>query len=77
MPLTLEKAVRGKQYLIKEIRGGGPVLRVLDLGLVPGTVIEFIRCAPFGDPGQYKVRGFYLSLRKEEARHILVEATGP
>ncbi|MEW6275490.1 MAG: FeoA family protein [Bacillota bacterium] len=74
MPLTLEKAVRGKKYLIREIRQSGPALRILDLGLVPDTEIELVRVAPFGDPGQYKVRGFYLSLRKEEARNILVEA---
>jgi len=74
MPLTLEKAVRGKKYLIREIRQSGRDLRILDLGLVPDTEIELVRVAPFGDPGQYKVRGFYLSLRKEEARNILVEA---
>lgn len=74
MPLPLEKAIPGKKYLIKEIGKAGSARRILDLGLVPDTVIEPVRVAPFGDPVQYKVRGFYLSLRKEEARHILVEA---
>lgn len=74
MPFPLEKAAQGKKYLIKEIKGSGPVLRLLDLGLVPETVIELVRFAPLGDPVQFKVRGFFLSLRKDEARHILVEA---
>jgi ferrous iron transport protein A len=74
MSLTLEKVARGRKYMIKEIREAGPATRLLDLGLVPETEIELIRAAPFGDPFQFKVRGFYLSLRKEEARNILVEA---
>jgi ferrous iron transport protein A len=73
VPVTLEKTTSGKKYLIKDILEAGPFRRVLDLGIVPGTIIEMIRTAPFGDPVQFKARGFHFFLRKEEARHILVE----
>lgn len=71
--LTLEKTTGGKKYLIKEILEDGPFRRILDFGIVPNTIIEMIRTAPFGDPVQFKARGFHFSLRKEEARQILVE----
>lgn len=73
VPVTLEKTTSGKKYLIKEVLEAGSFQRVLDFGIVPGAVIEMIRTAPLGDPVQFKARGFHFSLRKEEARHILVE----
>ncbi|TGC11189.1 iron transporter [Methanolobus halotolerans] len=48
--------------------------RILDMGLTPGTRVEVIRRAPLGDPVEFKLKGYNLSLRKKEARTILVEA---
>ncbi len=47
--------------------------RLLEMGLVPNTLFEVIRVAPLGDPFEIKVRGYFLSLRKEEAKSIEVE----
>ncbi|QEK12833.1 ferrous iron transport protein A [Crassaminicella thermophila] len=47
--------------------------RMLDLGLVPGTIIEVIRKSPLGDPIAYNIRGATIALRKEEASQILVK----
>lgn len=41
--------------------------RLIAMGLLPGTVIEVLRIAPFGDPVEIGVRGYSLSLRKGEA----------
>ncbi|BCX13447.1 MAG: ferrous iron transporter A [Thermosynechococcus sp.] len=41
--------------------------KLLAMGLTPGTEIEIVRHAPLGDPTDIKVRGFHLSLRKDEA----------
>ena len=46
--------------------------RMLDLGLIPGTVINVIRKSPLGDPIAYNIRGTLIALRKEEAEQILV-----
>ena len=46
--------------------------RLLALGFVPGSVIEAVRAAPLGDPIEYRVKGYCISLRKEEARLISV-----
>jgi Fe2+ transport system protein FeoA len=43
------------------------------MGVVPGTEVEVVRVAPLGDPVALLIRGYHLSLRKEEAREILVE----
>ena len=44
-----------------------------DLGIVKGSSIELERIAPLGDPLEIKIKGYSLSLRKEEAANIKVE----
>ena len=46
--------------------------RLLEMGLLVGTPVELIRYAPMGDPVEIKVRGYHLSLRKNEAQLIQV-----
>ncbi len=47
--------------------------RLLEMGIIRGTVIEVVRFAPMGDPIDIKIRGYHLSLRREEAQGIIVE----
>ena len=47
--------------------------RLLDMGMTIGTVIEIQRIAPLGDPVDIKLKGYHLSIRKEEAEGIYVE----
>jgi ferrous iron transport protein A len=46
--------------------------RLLAMGIIPGAGIEVVRAAPMGDPIEYLVKGYHLSLRKDEARNITV-----
>ena len=46
--------------------------RLLEMGLLVGTSVELVRFAPLGDPVEIKVRGYNLTLRKQEAEQILV-----
>jgi ferrous iron transport protein A len=48
-------------------------LRLMEMGLLPGTKIRFVRRAPLGGPLEVEIRGFHLSLRAHEAEHIGVE----
>jgi Fe2+ transport system protein FeoA len=67
----LKKGDKGK---IVGISGSGSVhQRLLDMGLVSGSEIEMQGVAPLGDPIEIKVKGYNLSLRKEEAASIKVE----
>jgi ferrous iron transport protein A len=48
--------------------------RLLEMGLLVGTVVELVRFAPLGDPVEIKLRGYHLTLRKNEAEQILVHS---
>lgn len=62
---------------IKKITATGEIRRrLLDMGLVSGTRFRVLRVAPLGDPIEIYVKGFLLSLRKEEAYDIVVDELG-
>jgi Fe2+ transport system protein FeoA len=61
---------------VKKIQGEGTLpKRLLDMGIIRGTEIEVIKVAPLGDPIDIKVKGYHLSLRKEEAAQVVVEVS--
>jgi ferrous iron transport protein A len=71
---TLNMVKVGKAVRVKKILGEGILKRhILDMGITKGAEIEVHKAAPFGDPIQVTVRGFELSLRKEDAKIIAVE----
>lgn len=47
--------------------------RLLDLGLIPDTIVESIRKSPSGDPIAYEIRGAVIALRSEESSKIMVK----
>lgn len=51
----------------------GVRLRLLEMGLTEGAECRIVRYAPLGDPMEVQVRGYFLSLRTEEAKGVLVE----
>jgi ferrous iron transport protein A len=76
--ILLSEATTGVPYKIIRITAKGIIRqRMLDMGLVPGARLCVIRFAPLGDPIEVRINRFFMSLRKEEARHIEVEAAGP
>ncbi len=48
--------------------------RLMEMGLLVGTQVELVRFAPLGDPVEIRVRGYNLTLRKQEAEQIFVRA---
>lgn len=50
----------------------GVARRLLEMGLLPGTRVEVVRVAPFGDPIELTLRGYALSIRRAEAMQIEV-----
>lgn len=64
----------GEQGKITRVAGDGAIRRrLLDMGVIPRTTVEIERIAPMGDPIWIRLRGYQLSLRKEEAINIIVE----
>ncbi len=61
-----------KVQVFKLLSTGLPRRRMLDLGLIPGTIIDVVRKSPLGDPVAYNIRGALIALRQEESEQILV-----
>ncbi len=72
---TLADLKPGGKATILTIGGaaGGIRRRLLDMGVTAGTRVEVERVAPLGDPIEVKIKGYHLTLRKEEAARIHVE----
>lgn len=65
----------GKKGRVTQINAKGAIRRrMLDMGILPDTIIELERVAPSGDPVWIKLGGFQLSLRKKEAESVLLAA---
>ena len=72
---TLNQLKPGERATIVKVGGEGLVRRrILDMGVVSGADIEVVRVAPLGDPVEFRVKGYNLSLRKSEAQNVQVEA---
>jgi ferrous iron transport protein A len=54
--------------------GGDPELkrRLLEMGFCNGASVEVIRRAPLGDPIEFRLRGYHLSLRNEQAKFVQI-----
>lgn len=64
----------GDTVIVKRVEGEGKYRRrLLDMGITPGTSIYVRKVAPLGDPIEITIRGYELSLRKEEGKLITVE----
>ena len=69
--MTLDELKTGQSATIQAVGGAGALrLRLLDMGLIPRTRITLIKIAPLGDPIEICVRGYELTLRKDDARKI-------
>ncbi len=67
----------GESGVVEDVGGAdATALRLLEMGLVSGTVVTLLKKAPTGDPLQFRVRGFHLSLRRAEAARIRIVEVG-
>ena len=72
--MTLKEVEVGGKVTIAKLLGDGAVKRrIMDMGLVKGTEVEVVKVAPIGDPIELAVRGYALSIRKDEAAMIEVK----
>jgi ferrous iron transport protein A len=72
--MTLRELKPGDSGTVISVGKKGPIRRrIMDMGVTPGVVVKVIKVAPLGDPIEINIRGYELSLRKEEAQYILIE----
>ncbi len=71
--ITLDRLPKRHWGIVTDVKGSGARRgRLLDLGILPQTPICLVKTAPFGDPIQIVLRGYTLTLRRSEARTIIV-----
>ena len=74
MSTTLSELKPGEKGQIEKVSGSGAIKRrIADMGVTKGSLVEVVRVAPMGDPMDVRIKGYHLSLRKEEARGIAVK----
>ena len=77
MTKTLDQFIPGDRGRVLKVGGQGAIRRrLLDMGITPGTQILLIKTAPMGDPLEITLRGFNLSIRKEDAKYIEMDFNG-
>ena len=70
---TLDQLPEGQSATILDVDGDDAVaMRLLEMGLTDGEMIRALGAAPLGDPLEFEVRGYRLSLRIVEARRVLI-----
>lgn len=69
--MTLDELPIGKKGIITSVGGEGALrCRLLDMGLIPKTAVIVHKVAPMGDPIEIRLRGYELTIRKEDAKEI-------
>jgi len=71
---TLKDVKIGRTVRVVKVEGAGAIRRrIMDMGITKGVEIYVRKVAPLGDPIEITVRGYELSLRKQDAQMIVVE----
>ncbi len=72
--MPLHGLAPGQWGRVLRLTGEGAMRRrLLDIGLIPGTLVECVGCSPGGDPKAYCIRGAVIALRREDSRDICIE----
>lgn len=71
--MTLKDLGIGASARVTAVSGDSAVTRrLMEMGVVPGVMVQMVKSAPFGDPIEIRVRGYSLAMRKSEAEAIEV-----
>jgi len=71
--MKLSELKAGQRGRIKGFETSELELKLMEMGCIPGELVIVEKIAPLGDPISIRVAGYSLSLRKDEARQILLE----
>lgn len=72
--ITLDQVPLGRQARVLAIHGAAPLMqRLMEMGILEGDIVELLAIAPIGDPLEFRVGDYRLSLRRAEAAHVEAE----
>ena len=71
--VSLDEVSVGSTVRVRDVAGGDSVaIRLLEMGVTPGVEIRLVGTAPFGDPLELELRGYRLSIRRQEAARVAI-----
>jgi ferrous iron transport protein A len=70
---TIHTLKKGEKAIIKDFDIDLIPLKLLEMGCLPGSLVELLQIAPFGDPLYLDINGSHVAIRIETAREIEVE----
>jgi ferrous iron transport protein A len=70
---TLNILKKGEKAIIKDFDVDAVPLKLLEMGCLPGNVVELLQIAPFGDPLYLNINGSHVAIRVETAKEIEVD----
>jgi ferrous iron transport protein A len=73
MKLTVAHLTLGQRGIIKDFSVDTVPLKLLEMGCLPGNIVELVQTAPFRDPMYLNINGCHLAIRKETALQIEIE----
>ncbi|HSN47854.1 MAG TPA: FeoA family protein [Flavobacterium sp.] len=73
MKTTIASLKKGQRAIIKDFDADVIPLKLLEMGCLPGNMVELLQIAPFGDPLYLNINGSHLAIRIETAREIEVD----
>ena len=73
MQTTIHSLKKGEKAIIKDFDIDIVPLKLLEMGCLPGNLVELLQVAPFGDPLYLNINGSHVAIRVETAREIEVE----
>ena len=72
MQITLAELKRGQRAVIADVSSKFIPLKLLEMGCLPGNLVELVQVAPFSDPMYLNINGTHLAIRRATALHILI-----
>nr|WP_314896605.1 FeoA family protein [uncultured Flavobacterium sp.] len=73
MQTTLNSLKKGEKAIIKDFDIDAVPLKLLEMGCLPGNLVELLQIAPFGDPLYLNINGSHVAIRVETAKEIEVD----
>ena len=72
--MKLSELKPGERGMIVEFQSNELELKLMEMGCIPGEEVVVEQIAPLGDPIEFRLRGYCLSLRDEQAKHVMISA---
>nr|WP_314839372.1 FeoA family protein [uncultured Flavobacterium sp.] len=73
MQTTIHSLKKGEKAIIKDFDIDTVPLKLLEMGCLPGNMVELLQVAPFGDPLFLNINGSHVAIRVETAKEIAVD----